>query len=91
MRRIIILFTAVLLALAMTAGTAAASLCVVPGNASASSDAIHGGTLIAEAPVGPEDFVERGSSLANPAGKLAAWEAHFNSPVVEGPICDQGD
>lgn len=87
MRRIIILFTAVLLALAMTAGTAAASLCVVPGHASDASEAIHGSTLIAEAPVGPEDFVERGSSLDNPAGKMAAWEAHFNSPVIEGPSC----
>lgn len=58
-----------------------ASLCVVPGNV----NDVHGDTVIAEAPVAPADFFDRGSSMDNPAGKLAAWEAHFNSDVVEGP------
>lgn len=89
MRRITILITVLLLALAITAGPAAASLCVVPGNASDASNDVHGDTLIAEAPPSPTEFFERGNSMTNPAGKLAAWEAHFNSHVVEGPECDE--
>lgn len=88
MRRIIILLGSVLIALAVMTTPAAASLCVSPGNASGASEAVHGDAVIAEAPPTPADFSDRGASLDNPAGKLAAWEAHFASDVVGGPVCD---
>lgn len=74
MKRAITLIAAMLFALAMMVGPAAATLCIAP----------HGETLVT-APLAPEDFADRGDSMSNSAGKLAAWEAHFNSPVVYGP------
>ncbi len=58
------------------APVAQATLCVVVD-----------GNEVARVDLAPGDFVDRGSSLSNPAGKMAAWEAHFNSPVVDGPAC----
>ena len=78
MKRAITLIAAVLFALAIMAGPAAAALCIAP----------HGETLVT-APPDPAEFFERGESMTNPSGKMAAWEAHFNSPVVYGPFVEE--
>lgn len=86
MRRLVLLTAA--LSLGLPAAPAAASLCAAPGQASPAAEEIHGSAVVATAPVGPEDFLDRGRSLAgNPAGRTAAWEAHVNAPVIEGPTC----
>lgn len=92
MPRAPVLLAATAVAVPLLAGPASASLCIYPGNASAASEAVHGDTLIAQPPVTPEEFLTRGASMDNPAGKLAAWEAHFasqelGSGVVDGPAC----
>jgi hypothetical protein len=79
--------TGLVATVALTAGSAGASLCAVPGYASDAAYSIHGDAKLAVAPPDPEDFIERGMSMTNPSGKLAAWEAHFASPVVDGPEC----
>lgn len=71
--------------LLMPAAPVSASLCISPVDGPGDTAVAD----VAEAPVAPEDFSERGNSMTNEAGKLAAWEAHFNSPVVDGPeACD---
>jgi hypothetical protein len=68
--------------LLLSAGPASAALCVAPNEGPGQSNVAD---YVAEPPPAPEDFMDRGSSMDNHAGKLAAWEAHFNSPVVFGP------
>jgi hypothetical protein len=68
--------------LALATAPASGALCITPDHGPGQSDT---GDYVAEAPVAPEDFMDRGASMDNEAGKMAAWEAHFNSPAVEGP------
>lgn len=81
MRRAAVTLTVLLSMLVLGAGSASASLCVQP----------HGETIhIVE--IYPSDFFDRGKSLVgNPAGKMAAWEPHFNSDAIgfgdPGPDC----
>lgn len=77
---------AILLALLLPAAPASGALCITPDEGPGKSNT---GDYMAEAPVAPDDFFSRGNSMDNRAGKMAAWEAHFNSPVVQGPdSCD---
>jgi hypothetical protein len=70
----------------MTVSPASAHLCVMPDEGPGNSNTSELiGPYAAEPPVQPEEFLDRGESMSNPAGKQAAWEAHFNSPVVDGP------
>lgn len=74
---------ALVLAFALSlAQEASAELCIVPDQGPGQSSV---GDYVAEAPVTPEHFEEAGRSFDNPAGKSAAWEADFNSPVISGP------
>jgi hypothetical protein len=83
------LLAAILMALAlalMSAAPASAHLCVMPDDGPGKSNTSeHIGDYAAEPPPEPEDFEDRGASMDNPGGQLAAWEAHHNSPVVDGP------
>lgn len=69
---------------------AEAALLVCPGLASDAASAIHGTAVIAVPPPSPSDFFDRGRSMDTPGASesQAAWEAHFNSPVVDGPELD---
>jgi hypothetical protein len=83
-----LLFAALLGAAAMLPQGSEAALLVCPGLASEAAGEVHGDAVVATPPVAPADFADRGRSMDNPAGRLAAWEAHFHSPVVDGPVAD---
>jgi rhodanese-related sulfurtransferase len=67
-------------ALGLLPGQAEAGLFVCPGLASDAAFEQHGAGVLAVAPLDPAGF----PSIVH-AGQLGPWQAHINSPVIQGP------